>query len=71
VEIAPGADANAVGVADYCHAKIPVPEEKPPLSNDEPQITPDTRNWVDYYGPCTAADMRDAVMQQRPTNPDD
>lgn len=72
VEVAPAADVGpAAAAADYCHAKILVPEEKPPVSSDEPQITPDTRDWIDYYGPCDAADMRDAARQERPTNPDD
>jgi hypothetical protein len=56
---------------DYCHTKIPAPNNDKPSGNDEPQWTPDWQDWIDYSGPCDEADMADAAAQMRPTSADD
>ena len=56
---------------DYCHMKIPAPNNDKPSGNDEPQWTPDWQDWIDYSGPCDQADLDDAVRQMKPVSADD
>ena len=61
-----------VAPADYCNIKIPAPNNDQPSGNDEPQMTPQWDDWIDYSGPCDQADIEDALKDMsRPTSADD
>ena len=68
------ADENTVQTVvpeNYCHIKIPAPNNDKPDGNNEDQMTPQWDDWIDYSGPCDARDEADIVRQMKQTSPDD
>lgn len=65
-----GPDATVVP-SNYCNTKIPAPNNDKPSGNDEPQMTPQWDDWIDYSGPCDQADFGDAQREMKQTSTDD
>jgi hypothetical protein len=56
---------------DYCNIKIPAPNNDKSSGNNEDQMTPQWNDWIDYSGPCDAADEAHSVLEMKQTSPDD
>jgi hypothetical protein len=56
---------------NYCNTKIRAPNNDKPSCNDDPQMSPQWQDWIDYSGPCDQADFDDAVREMKQTSADD